>query len=124
MQAAWELDSECIPRVATPLGGGIARLGLACGAVVGGAMAIGLKLGPAESDAARDRIYELVRTIASRFQDRFGHTSCRGLTGIDLTAPMGRLAWEMQGFQEKCSDFVGWTVNELCELIPSADAQS
>jgi C_GCAxxG_C_C family probable redox protein len=69
--------------------GGIGNTGAVCGAVIGGAMAIGLKQGRTES------IEEVLSSLAvagefrRRFEDEMGTISCRELTGVDLSTPEG-----------------------------------
>lgn len=98
------------------MGGGIGRSGLTCGALVGAAMAIGVRLGRLSAAGDREPSYDAARHLVSGFQERFGSTGCRELTGIDLTTPRGRQSWADQGMQQTCGRFVEWAVGEVCRI--------
>jgi C_GCAxxG_C_C family probable redox protein len=87
------IENEIIPRIATPLGGGIGGRGAVCGAVVGSVMAIGLKHGREEAWQPRDKPYALAEEFCRRFEQEMGHLCCHELTGMDLTTPEGREAF-------------------------------
>jgi len=83
------IESPAVPRIATPFGGGIAGMGSVCGAVVGAVMAIGLKRGREEPEQPRGQAYGPAQQFYRRFQQEMGSTTCRELTGIDLSTPEG-----------------------------------
>jgi C_GCAxxG_C_C family probable redox protein len=87
------IDSELIPRIATPFGGGIAGGGHVCGAVVGSVMAIGLKYGREEPEQPHDDPHALAQEFCGRFEQETGHLRCRDLTGFDLSTPEGVQAY-------------------------------
>ena len=58
-----------------PLGGGLGRLRLTCGAVSGGAMALGLLF----PRAGKDEMYALVQEFARRFLEKYNALDCRAL---------------------------------------------
>lgn len=122
MQAAWDVDSDIIPRIATPFGGGFARAGLTCGAVMGAVMAIGIRLGRSNGEEDKEPSYAATQKFMSEFAERFGATSCRDLTGLDLSTEQGRQAWDDQGWQGKCAEFVEWAVRETDRVIQNAEA--
>lgn len=92
------LDRETALRVAGAFGGGMARMGLTCGAVTGSMMVIGLKYGQVkEGDSqAKDKTYALVRRFVEEFKARNGSIVCRELLGYDISTPEG-----MQMIKEK-----------------------
>ncbi len=83
------IENELVPRIATVFGGGMARTGEVCGAVIGALMCIGIKHGreePTQSDAEG---YTLTQQFLRRFRDEMGSIQCRELTGMDLSTPDG-----------------------------------
>lgn len=79
-----ELENEAIPQIASGFAGGIGITGSVCGAVVGGVMAISLKLGKVDSMEGKLRGYTLVREFRRRFEAEMGTIYCSELTGMDL----------------------------------------
>ena len=103
---------------ALPLGGGIGRTQLVCGAVNGGAMAIGLKLG--QRGLSRDGLEKEAREesaeLMRRFRDTFGCLDCRSLTGYDFNSSDGYRRWRESGLLETdCVKYVGVVVKYLVE---------
>ena len=80
-----ELENTAIPQIASGFAGGIGNSGAVCGAVAGGVMAIGLKLGRAETVEGMLQNLGVVREFRRRFEDEMGEIGCRELTGLDLT---------------------------------------
>ncbi len=118
MAKYWGIRSHCIPRVATPFGGGLARSGLTCGAVTGALMAIGLKVGRDRPEEDNEHCYKLTQKFMKNFGKRFGNAACYGLIEIDISTAAGRRAWEKRGLHDTCSAFVEWAVGELCKTLP------
>lgn len=74
------IDEKELEKVALPFGGGFGRLRLTCGAVSGMGIIIGLLFaepnGPAENKMA---VYEMVQTVAKRFEERQKTIICKDL---------------------------------------------
>lgn len=87
------MESDVIPRIASAFGAGIGGRGEVCGAVVGGAMAIGLVHGRQEPWQPRDKPYALAQELCHRFEEEMGDIHCRQLTGMDLSTPEGIKAY-------------------------------
>jgi C_GCAxxG_C_C family probable redox protein len=81
-----EQDNAAIPRIASGFAGGIGNSGAVCGAVVGGVMAIGLKLGRADTMEGMLQNLGVAREFRRRFEAEMGNIGCRELTGLDLTS--------------------------------------
>ena len=81
-----EPENAAIPRIAYGFAGEIGNCGAVCGAVVGGVMAIGLKLGRADTMEGMLQNLGVVREFRRRFEAEMGNVGCRELTGLDLTA--------------------------------------
>jgi len=108
MAGYWKIDSELIPRIATPFGGGIGRYGSVCGALTGGVMAIGLKHGTNDpSMEKRLGAYDRARTLCQQFQTKHGSILCRELIGYDLSKPEElEQARQANVIKEKCEKYV------------------
>ena len=83
---ALEPENAAIPKIAYGFAGGIGNTGAVCGAVVGAVMAIGLKLGRADTMDGMLKNLGVVQEFRRRFEAEMGNVGCRELTGLDLTA--------------------------------------
>lgn len=102
------------------LGGGIGRSGLACGALIGAALGLAVRderdpeAGPAGPAEACGQLQRLRRD----FESRFGETSCRELSGCDLSTERGRQRFSSETVrQTTCVQYVGWMCDRLSELL-------
>jgi C_GCAxxG_C_C family probable redox protein len=114
------LEREKALKISQAFGGGMARMGLTCGAVTGALMVIGLKHGRTrpEDDEAREKTYRLVLEFYRRFQDLHGSTVCRELIGIDLSTPEGQKQGEERAvFTNLCPKFVADAVSILEQIL-------
>jgi C_GCAxxG_C_C family probable redox protein len=84
-----EAENDVIPRIAFGFAGGIGNTGAVCGAVAGAVMAIGLKLGRADTMEESLRRLEVPQEFRRRFMAEMGTISCRELTGADLSTRKG-----------------------------------
>jgi len=84
-----EMENDAIPRIAFGFAGGIGNTGAVCGAVAGAVMAIGLKLGRADTMEESLRRLGVSREFRRRFEAEMGAIICRELTGADLTTEEG-----------------------------------
>ena len=84
-----EIENDIIPRIAFGFAGGIGNTGAVCGAVVGAVMAIGLKLGRADTMDEGLRRLAVPQEFRRRFEAEMETISCRELTGADLTTEEG-----------------------------------
>ncbi len=114
------LDRERAFKISQTFGGGMARMGLTCGAVTGAMLAIGLKYGRTrpEDEAAREETYSFVHEFLGRFQARHGSIVCRELSGVDLSSPEGHnLGVERGVFENLCPKFVADAVEILEQIL-------
>ncbi len=113
------LEREIALKISQAFGGGMARMGLTCGAVTGALLVIGLKHGRTRPDdeAAKEKTYALALEFISRFKARHGTIVCRDLIGADLSTPEGHDEAQTRGvFETLCPDFVG-SAAEILEQI-------
>ncbi len=104
------LDRETALKMSQALGGGMAHLGLTCGAVTGAFLAFGLRFGRSQVEdlAAKEKTYALMTEFFRKFKALHGNdTTCPGLIGVDLATPEGfHKAVEDNLFQKRCASFV------------------
>jgi C_GCAxxG_C_C family probable redox protein len=112
------VPQELASRLASGFGGGMARQGDTCGAVVGAMLAIGLAKGSAEPDeAAKMRVYSDIWRFTDEFRARHGSSVCRDLLGCDLGTEAGRKQAHDSGVtKQRCPGFVRSAV-EIAEKI-------
>jgi C_GCAxxG_C_C family probable redox protein len=114
------LDREKALKISQSFGGGMARLGLTCGAVTGAFMAIGLKYGQtrAEDVVARDKTYALVRDFIGEFKSRHGSIVCNDLIGADMSTAEGHDQAAARGvFEHLCPQYVRDAVEILEKIL-------
>ena len=79
------VDEKVIPKIAYAFAGGMGNTGSVCGAVAGAVMAIGLIKDRGETFEEMMDVIGLAAEFRKRFEAEMNTTSCRELTGIDLT---------------------------------------
>jgi C_GCAxxG_C_C family probable redox protein len=99
------IQSELIPRIATGFCGGIARTSGICGAVSGAVMAISIYYGRSLPDEPIDKSYIPIQKIIELFENKFGSTKCRELTGCDLGTEEGRRRFSAMNILETCRGY-------------------
>ena len=113
---------ECIPALGTGMGGGVGHTGHVCGAVTGGAMAIGLastlkKL--KDHGAEKQWAIALATELVDAFEREFSSVECGTLLGMDLRAADAAERYRAGRCKEKCGHFVNfvgeWLARRLAE---------
>lgn len=100
------LTDEIAISIASPFGGGIARQGETCGAVVGALLALSLEFGPRNTHN-NEEIYQASQEFIRRFKAKFTYTNCKQLINFDLSQPEDlEKARESQVFKKVCPHFV------------------
>lgn len=111
------LDPTTAHKLSTGLGGGIGRMGLTCGALSGGVLALSLKHGnpDAVDQAAKLDTYARCSAFITAMQDKFGSTECRTLLhGADLWTEEGRAKVKEHNLTDKvCNAMIAEAVNYL-----------
>jgi C_GCAxxG_C_C family probable redox protein len=110
------LERETALKISQAFGGGMARMGLTCGAVTGAMLAIGLKHGRTrpEDEGAKEKTYSLVHDFVRQFRERHGSIVCRELLGVDLSTPQGHQRGVERGvFESLCPRLVADAVEIL-----------
>lgn len=112
-------DDEAIFRLASGFGGGMGRLQEACGAVTGGFMVIGLKMGSRfPDDERKEIIVRHIQEFVRRFREIHGTIKCYDLIGVDLNTEEGRAEQKSPRLREKvCEKCVMDAVNILEDIF-------
>lgn len=106
-------------RLTTCMGAGLGRRQLLCGAVSGGALALGAALGneSGEDLATKERCYALVAGYIATLEAEFGCTDCRGLLGVDISTEAGRAEVKARGLGASVCDRI---ISRSVELVEQA----
>jgi len=115
----FNLERDTASRLAASFGGGLARRGETCGAVIAACMVIGLNFGHTTADdlESKERTYQAVHEFISQFQARNGSIECSQLLDIDIREPANlEKAREQQLFTTRCPVFVS-TAAEILNLL-------
>lgn len=107
------------PFVAASFGGGIVGRGEICGAVSGAIMALGVLNGQLYDNITevKDATREDTINFYKLFQERFRHSTCYGLIGIDPNDPDAKQKASDAGFyKENCPNFVVEAVKIVLEM--------
>jgi C_GCAxxG_C_C family probable redox protein len=122
MQEAFNVSTGVDARPALALGGGVCSGTDVCGAVSGGAVAIGQFVGDhvtGDVEAAKAKARELALPYRKDFEAKFGHDDCLSLTGHDHGTAEGRAAAKASGDKDRvCVHLVVYAVRRL---LPLAD---
>jgi C_GCAxxG_C_C family probable redox protein len=111
------MDQGTMLKMASPLGGGVARRGQVCGAVTGGLMALGLARG-ADDPSGKEAAYQLGQEFLSRFESLHGSILCRELLRFDISTDIGRQQAKEKGlFKSLCPHFVGDAVEIVQAML-------
>ena len=85
----FDIEKDLNPKIAFGFAGGIGNTGSVCGAVAGAVMAIGLRMGAAETMEEGMRNLRVVQEFRRRFEAEMETVTCRDLTGADLSTDEG-----------------------------------
>ncbi len=102
------LDRDTALRLASPFGGGIARLGDTCGAVTGALMIIGLKFGTTDhkDKEAKAKSYKVSDEFIERFKARNTSINCGELLGVDPKSSYLSIPGVSSIIKGRCTGFI------------------
>lgn len=116
-----EVEEGVLRRMAFGFAGGIGGTGSVCGAVVGGVMALGLKLGRADTMEEGMRRLSVQQEFRRRFEAEMKDITCRGLTGMDISTKAGREQYMSSDIpQTICFPAVGVAYRLVLDLLSEA----
>jgi len=107
-------------KAANAFSGGIARQGLLCGALLGGAMVLGMKYGRAnmEDSSVANRLYGQIHKLFARFNEEFGSLNCRDIIGVNLLDPdESREFWASGRHDKECPEVVAKTARMVANIL-------
>ncbi len=106
-------------RLASAMGGGMARTGEVCGAVSGAIMVIGLRFGSANSwnKLQKERARKKAAEFIEEFRALRGGIKCRDLLGASLDTREGRKEARRRKLFENCTNYVREAADILEKLI-------
>ena len=113
------IDSNCIPRIGTGLAGGVGLRGEVCGALIGGALILGLLYGTdLPDDEVKYATYVKTGEFVNRFAQANGAIHCRELIGIELTKDEDFQTYHSLNLKETvCSGAVSNAVYSLMDML-------
>ena len=119
--ADFGMDELLAHKISTGLGGGMGRMGLTCGAISGGVLALSLAMGSEEGSDQDGKMntYGAVAKFVAEMEARHGSTQCRALLGgADLWTEEGRAAVKAGGLSDKvCNRIVADAVDYIETLL-------
>jgi len=111
------VESELIPKIATGVGAGFSLNGLTCGAISGASMAIGIKHGRKTNSENPQATWSRVDSFIKAFKERWGATSCRELTGLDIRTAEGFKEYYRSVHDYACTERVKFAIEKAVELL-------
>jgi C_GCAxxG_C_C family probable redox protein len=134
IEELFDLQSDDALKAASAFGGGIGRMGSACGALTGGAMAFSLLYGRSHEDMLEgyrsgkpksgEKLAVLTRKLGEKFKEEYGSFLCDDIEkkvfgrSFDKWNPADReKKEEMGGHKDKCPSVVGKASRWAAELI-------
>jgi len=117
----WGIENEQLSRAASALTGGLGRMGKTCGALIGGALVLGLVFGRSDPKEGLEGLIEAQKAtydLVKKFEAEFGSTECYSLTQCDLTN-LDTFKDFIEGprFKEICCNIVPKTAGMACDII-------
>lgn len=109
--------SELIPKIATGVGAGFSLNGLTCGSISGVAMAIGIKYGRKSNVENPQATWSKVDEFIKAFKERFGATSCRELTGLDIKTAEGFKEYYRSVHDYACTERIKFAIEKAAGLL-------
>ena len=111
------IESGLIPRIATGFCGGMAHTDGLCGAYTGAVLALNMVLGRDRADQSKEENYVAIHKFTKKFREKFGHITCKGLTGVDLGSDEGHHRYQLNQMHSECTVFVGESTRLVMELL-------
>jgi C_GCAxxG_C_C family probable redox protein len=113
------LDKNLALKIGRPLGAGMGLMGLTCGAVSAGFLALGLAVPEDQEESLRrSELYAKIRELTRLFEERNITIVCRDLLGLDLGTKEGAAEAKARNMAEThCLKFVRDVAEILEEMI-------
>jgi C_GCAxxG_C_C family probable redox protein len=119
---AHDIQSDLIPRIATGFCGGMSRADGLCGALTGGAMALGILCGRNSPGDSHYKIYGLTERLIRDFERHFGSRKCSDLLGCDISTREGDDVFNREKLGEtRCLDVTVKTTDMVMRVLENQD---
>jgi C_GCAxxG_C_C family probable redox protein len=115
----WGEPDDFAPRIATAFGGGICGRQGFCGALSGGLMAVGIKLGRRQPGDDKAPANQAGKALLAWAEAEFPSCDCRALTGVDFADPDQSARFRAPGgaHEAVCERLVAQVVRRLAETL-------
>jgi len=127
LQEAFDLKDEAVFKASSGLGGGVGRMQSVCGALLGGALVLGMKYGRSgnelENTEVLFRSFKPVEKLYRRFEKEFGTVMCRQIREQWLGEYLDTKILEQyeksvaMGIYKRCSEIASKTARMTGELL-------
>jgi C_GCAxxG_C_C family probable redox protein len=114
------IQSDVIPKIASGLCAGISRTCGTCGAVIGAIMAINLIYGRSKAGESLETNFTVVQRFLNKFENEFGSTNCKQLTGCDLGTEEGQSTFKENNLVEQCKGYTESATKIAMSIIADA----
>jgi C_GCAxxG_C_C family probable redox protein len=113
----WGIESPLIPRIATPFRGGLCGTQQVCGAVTGGLMAIGIKMGRESGAESSNACTDKGKLFMKAVNEEYRSQSCLEITGLDRTVPEQEALFHGKERVILCVKLVMWCCQWLANNV-------
>jgi C_GCAxxG_C_C family probable redox protein len=112
-------NGDFAPRIATAFGGGICSSQSICGALTGGLMAIGVRLGRKNPGGDKAPANDAGKAFLKWAEENFSSLECRALTGVNFSDPADNARFRAPGGAHEvvCERLVKEVSRHLAETI-------
>ena len=111
------IKSDLIPKIASGFCGGMAGTSRTCGAVSGGILAISLFFGRSSPDDTLEMAHSIIQEFLAAFEEKYGTTNCKELTGCDLGTEEGRKFFSDNKLVANCHEYTEEATRLALSLI-------
>jgi len=111
------IESDLIPRIGTGIGASVSLNGLLCGSICGAVMILGIEQGRNNPEEDPLKTWRMVDKFLDEFKQRFHHTTCRELTGVDVKTAEGMKKYVESIHDYSCAERVRFTVEKTLEIL-------
>ena len=98
----------------------MARMGQACGALTGAAVALGLRDLNGGDGLPKNSGFDPLQQLIRDFEENFGAVTSRGVLGCDISTAQGFREAKKSQALNRCPEFVSWTIDRLGTTLCSA----
>jgi len=109
--------AEIVPQIGTGIGAGVSLNGLLCGSISSVVLAIGMKYGRTAAEENPQPVWDKVDRYVAEFQERFGSTTCRQLTGLNMKKQEDLQEYFAKVHDYACAARIRFAVKKALEIL-------